>query len=153
MWSTGKLLNCCGNADILSLKRALGFREIRLASVYSHFVFQGLWLEHITMWQASLVPGKGDTSLQTRSRNLTVLAILAGATSERSSSKRKTSPLQWERRNFKTSGAYCSISPQASYNNAIEFLVGSLDIYHSFTYHWALRKHRFSLPQVSAIRN
>lgn len=81
------------------------------------------------------------------------LAYPAGATSEPSSSERKTSPLQWERRNFKISGVYCSVSPQASYNNTIEFLLGSLDGYHSFTYHWALRKHRFSLPQVSAIWN
>ena len=81
------------------------------------------------------------------------LGYPARATSELSSSERKTSSLQWERRNFKISGAYCSVSPQASYNNTIEFLLGSSDRYHSFTYHWALRKYRFSLPQVSATWN
>lgn len=138
---------------LLLLKRAVGFREIKLTSVLPHFVFPGLWLDHITMHQAPWVPGKGDVSLQTLSGNLAVSAILQGLLLNKVSARERPPPLQWERRNSKISGAYCSVSPQASYNNTIEFLLGSLDRYHSFTYHWAPRKHRFSLPQVSAIWN
>lgn len=60
-------------------------------------------------------------------------------------------PLQGERRNFKISGVYWSL--QALCNNTTEFFLGSSDTYHSIAYRRALRKHRFSLPQVSAVWN
>lgn len=153
MWSTGKLLNRCGNADIfLPLKRAVAFREIKLASVFSHFVFPGLRLERITMFQAPWVPGTGDLSLQTLSRNLSVSALLQGLLPNWDPPRERL-PFQGERRNFKISGVHCSVSPQAWYNNTIEFPRRSSDRYHSSTYHWARRKRRFSLPRVRAIRN
>lgn len=133
MGSTGKLLKSGGNADILlPLKRAVGFREIKSASVLSHFVLPG-------PCQAPWVPGKGNVSFQTGSGNLAVLAILL-------LHHEKSFPPFSEKGDFKISGVHCS----ASYNDAIEsFQVHGMET--SLHLPLSSRKVVLSLPQVSAL--